>query len=86
MKTAFECLLLLTLVACAVLAPRAKKLLSAVILYTSFGLLLSVVWLLLEAPDLAITEAALGAGVTGILFFLTLQQINALKGTKNGEK
>ncbi|MBQ5799637.1 MAG: DUF4040 domain-containing protein [Oscillospiraceae bacterium] len=86
MKTAFECLLLLTLIACAVLAPRAKKLLSAVILYTSFGLLLSVVWLLLEAPDLAITEAALGAGVTGILFFLTLQQINALKGTKNGEK
>lgn len=86
MKTAFECLLLLTLIACAILAPRAKKLLSAVILYTSFGLLLSVVWLLLEAPDLAITEAALGAGVTGILFFLTLQQINALKGTKNGEK
>ena len=86
MKTAFECLLLLTLIACAVLAPRATKLLSAVILYTSFGLLLSVVWLLLEAPDLAITEAALGAGVTGILFFLTLQQINALKGTKNGEK
>lgn len=86
MKTAFECLLLLTLIACAVLAPRVKKLLSAVILYTSFGLLLSVVWLLLEAPDLAITEAALGAGVTGILFFLTLQQINALKGTKNGEK
>ena len=86
MKTAFECLLLLTLIACAVLAPRVKKLLSAVILYTSFGLLLSVVWLLLEAPDLAITEAALGAGVTGILFFLTLQQINALKGTKNDEK
>ena len=57
MKTAFECLLLLTLIACAVLAPRAKKLLSAVILYTSFGLLLSVVWLLLEAPDLAITDA-----------------------------
>ena len=86
MKTAFECLLLLTLIACAILAPRAKKLLSAVILYTSFGLLLSVVWLLLEAPDLAITEAALGAGVTGILFFLTLQQVNALKGTKNGKK
>ena len=43
-------------------------------------------WLLLEAPDLAITEAALGAGVTGVLFFLTLQQIKALKGTKDGEK
>ena len=86
MKLVFECLLLVALVGCALLAPQAKKLLSAVILYTSFGLILSVVWLLLEAPDLAITEAALGAGVTGVLFFLTLHQIQALKGTKDGEE
>lgn len=86
MKLLFECLLLIALIGCAIIAPQAKKLLSAVILYTAFGLILSVVWLLLEAPDLAITEAALGAGVTGVLFFLTLQQIHALKGTKDGEK
>ena len=34
--------------------------------------------------DLAITEAAVGAGVTSILFFLTLKRIHALKGTKDG--
>jgi len=37
-----------------------------------------VVWILLESPDLAITEAAVGAGVTSILFFLTLRQLNLI--------
>ena len=32
----------------------------------------------LESPDLAITEAAVGAGITGILFFLTLRRINLI--------
>ena len=35
----------------------------------------------LQSPDLAITEAAVGAGVTSILFFLTLKKVHALKGT-----
>ena len=36
-----------------------------------------------KSPDLAITEAAVGAGVTSILFFLTLKKIHALKGTRD---
>ena len=41
----------------------------------------------LESPDLAITEAAVGAGVTSVLFFVTLKKIHAIdeSGTK-GEK
>lgn len=81
MRVWYECALLLALVVCAYAAPRAKRTLSAVILFTVFGLMLSVVWLVLECPDLAITEAALGAGVTGVLFFRTLKNIHALKGT-----
>jgi uncharacterized MnhB-related membrane protein len=34
-----------------------------------------VIWLLLKAPDLAITEAAVGAGVSGLLFLVTLKKI-----------
>ncbi len=34
---------------------------------------------MLESPDLAITEAAVGAGVTSILFFLTLKKIHAIE-------
>jgi len=32
----------------------------------------------LESPDLAITEAAVGAGVTSLLFFLALKKIHAI--------
>ena len=30
-------------------------------------------------PDLAITEAAVGAGVTSVLFFVTLKKIHAIR-------
>jgi len=74
-----ECILLVLLIVCAIVAPLARRGLSAVILYMTFGLILSVLWLVLESPDLAITEAALGAGVTGILFYVTLRKIKRTK-------
>ena len=45
----------------------------------SYSLIASVIWLLLRSPDLAITEAAVGAGVTGVLFYITLKNVNKLK-------
>ncbi len=44
----------------------------------SYSLIMSVIWMLLESPDLAITEAAVGAGVTSVLFFATLKKIQAI--------
>lgn len=76
-----EYLLLVGLIVCAVTAPLCKRLLNTVIVYMAFSLLMAVLWSLLQSPDLAITEAAVGAGVTSILFFLTLKKIRALKGT-----
>ena len=38
-----------------------------------------VIWILLESPDLAITEAAVGAGVTSLLFFMTLKKVHAMR-------
>jgi len=75
----FECILLLLLIIIAVSALMQKSLLNTIILYTGFGLVLSVLWMLLQAPDLAITEAAVGAGVTGVLFFLTLKKTDQMK-------
>jgi len=40
---------------------------------------MSLIWVCLESPDLAITEAAVGAGVTSILFFATLKKIHAIQ-------
>ncbi len=44
----------------------------------SYSLIMSIIWMLLESPDLAITEAAVGAGVTSVLFFATLKKIQAI--------
>ena len=75
-----ELLLLSFLIFCAVATVLCRRLVSAVIIFMSF------LWFLLESPDLAITEAAVGVGVTSLLFFLTLRKINALKGMERDEE
>jgi uncharacterized MnhB-related membrane protein len=53
----------------------------------SYSLIMSIIWILLESPDLAITEAAVGAGITSILFFVTLKKIHAMVDVdKKGEE
>ena len=81
--TALEYLLLAGLVITAVAAPLCRRMLATVSVYMAFSLLMAVLWSLLQSPDLAITEAAVGAGITSILFFLTLKKIHALKGTRD---
>ena len=80
-----ECILLLLLLVAGVTAPLQKHPLIMVITFTLFGLVLSVLWMLLQAPDLAITEAAVGTGVTGVLFYLTLRRIRRMQGTEDDE-
>lgn len=81
MMTAFELLLILCLVVCAVTALTSKRLLGTVVIFMAYSLIMTIIWALLQSPDLAITEACVGAGVTGILFVTTLKKIRALKGT-----
>lgn len=71
-------LLLIFLLVCAVAVSLSKNLLNSIIVYMSFSLIMSVIWILLESPDLAITEAAVGAGVTSILFIITLKKIREI--------
>ena len=78
-----ECILLLLLVVTGVAAPMQKHPLLTVIIFTLFGLILSVLWMLLQAPDLAITEAAVGTGVSGVLFYLTLRRTRQMRGTED---
>ena len=49
----------------------------AVILFIVFGLLLTLGWARLSAPDIALAEAAIGAGLTGALL---LDAIGVLRG------
>ena len=74
----FTMLLLGFLVVCAVSVSLSKNLLNSIMIFMSYSLVVSVIWILLESPDLAITEAAVGAGVTSVLFFITIKKIHAM--------
>ena len=74
----FTYLLLALLIICAIAVSFSKNLLNSIIIYMSYSLIMSIIWILLEAPDLAITEAAVGAGVTSVLFLVTLKKIHAM--------
>lgn len=80
--TLFQILLLLFLVICAISVSFSRNLLNSILIFTSYSLVMSVLWMCLESPDLAITEAAVGAGVTSILFFVTFKKIQAIKMEK----
>lgn len=65
-------------------AMSIDELYRAVTLFIAFGLVVSIAWVRLEAPDVAIAEAAIGAGLTGALLLITLSRLRqaALKRSK----
>lgn len=75
----FEAVLLFFLVVCALAACLSVRLITTVVIFMGYSLIMSVLWLLLQAPDLAITEAAVGAGITTVLFFMALRGIGAAR-------
>ena len=75
----FEYILLVTLLICAVATAVTKKILSSVIIWMAYSTIMAVLWMVLESPDLAITEAAVGTGVTSVLFFITLRRIHLIR-------
>jgi uncharacterized MnhB-related membrane protein len=68
-------ILLVLLIICAISVNIITDLLQSVITFMAYSFIMAVVWILMESPDLGITEAAVGAGVSGILFLMTLKKI-----------
>ena len=81
----FKIILLVSLIVCAVSVAFTKDLLTSIIIFMSYSLIMCVIWVLLQSPDLAITEAAVGAGVTSILFFVTLKKIRVIRREEQDE-
>ena len=81
-----EWLLLIFLIVCAIAVSISSNLLNSVIIFMSYSLVMAVIWVLLRSPDLAITEAAVGAGVTSVLFFLALRRIAKMGHKEQEEK
>ena len=64
------------IIVAALMATRGKQSLGISILAAGLvSLLASVMFLLLAAPDVAMTEAAIGSGLTTFLFFFVLRRV-----------
>ncbi|MCP9339854.1 hydrogenase subunit MbhD domain-containing protein [Stutzerimonas xanthomarina] len=68
----FDGVLGLLLLGLAFGALHGRNLYTSVLLFIAFGLALALIWARLGAADLALAEAAIGAGLTGVLLFTAL--------------
>ena len=83
-STIIQMLLVVFLIASAIGVSVTRNLFIAVIVFMGYSSIMAIIWVFLQSPDLAITEAAVVAGVDSVLFFLTLKKVHALKGTREG--
>lgn len=86
MVLAFELLLMAILIITAIAVAFTKRNLTAIIIFTTYSLVMSILWIVIKSPDLAITEAAVGAGITSLLFYITLRDVGELASTTKIKK
>jgi uncharacterized MnhB-related membrane protein len=72
----FDGLLGLGLLWLAWQALACADLFKAIVLFIAFGLLMALAWARLDAPDIALAEAAIGAGLSGALLLTALARLN----------
>ncbi|MBQ5986245.1 MAG: DUF4040 domain-containing protein [Clostridia bacterium] len=82
----FELLLLGLLVICGVSTCVTKNLMASLVIFMAYSVLMSILWALLKAPDLAVTEAAVGAGISSILLFITLKKLHTIRKQAEHDK
>jgi multisubunit Na+/H+ antiporter MnhB subunit len=83
---AFDTGLALLVLGVGVWTIAARDTFAAVIGFVAFGLLLALVWVRLAAPDVALTEAAIGSGVTGGLLLSASAGLRRTEAASAGER
>ncbi len=76
----FDLIIGLSLAGVAWRIVRVREHFQAIVLFITFGLLLSLAWTRLKSPDIAIAEAAVGAGLAGVLL---MDALGTLSSTRN---
>lgn len=74
MSSLFDITLLVLLVAVALIVVRLKDLIAASIVFSAFSLMMCLIWVHRGAPDVAMTEAAVGAGITTVFLLITISK------------
>ena len=78
--TILDVVIVLGLVISAILACHFENLLSAVIALGVTGVFCAAAFLVMHAPDVAISEAAVGAALTPIVFIVALRKMKGGDG------
>ena len=78
-----QAVLLLGIIASGFLAVKSEDLLKSVIFLAAMSLLLTAQFYLLQAPDVAIAEASIGAGLSTAIFVIAIRKTERWE---NGKK
>jgi uncharacterized MnhB-related membrane protein len=79
----FDFLLIALLLGLAWQAIGGASLFRSIVLFIAYGLLMALAWVRLGAPDIALAEAAIGAGLTSALL---LAAVRRMKGASSDTK
>ncbi|NCD20151.1 MAG: DUF4040 domain-containing protein [Actinobacteria bacterium] len=80
MGAVLDPLLALALVAMSVIVIASRRIFDAIVAFVFFGLVVALVWARLGAPDVALAEAAIGAGLTGALLLVAYRRLVTIGG------
>ena len=83
---AFDSGLAVLVLGVAVWTIAARDTFAAVVGFVAYGLLLALAWVRLAAPDVALTEAAIGSGVTGGLLIGASTRLRRTETAAAGEE
>lgn len=86
MSGALEIVLLVFVVTAALGAALLRDVLGSIIAFSAYSLGISIIWVFLRAPDVGLTEAAVGAGVMTVLFLLTIAKTVRPAGERTLER
>jgi len=82
LNSIFLIAMVVVLIAAAIYAVYQKDLLYAVLATGVISLILSIFFYVLQAPDVALTEAAIGIALTTIVFIITLRNTSRYEDEK----
>lgn len=75
----FNILIVIVMILGAVATAFTKNIMASIIVFMVYSLMMAILWQQLNAPDLAITEASVGAGITSILFIVAYRKVRRLR-------
>jgi multicomponent Na+:H+ antiporter subunit B len=74
--------ILLFMIGTALAAAVLRDVVASIVAFAGYSFGVAVLWAFLRAPDVALTEAAVGAGITTVLFLLTIARTSVSRSER----